>query len=46
MFPYSDDPNEYWSGFFSGRPGQKKLVRDGNANIHASNFLFAKQAIN
>jgi len=46
MFPYSDDPNEVWAGFFSDRPGQKKMIKDGSANLHASNHLFSKKVIN
>jgi hypothetical protein len=29
MFPYSDNPQDYWSGYFSSRQAAKKQVRDG-----------------
>jgi len=41
MFPYSDEKNDYWSGIYTSRPTSKKLVKDGSANLHASNKLFA-----
>lgn len=31
MFPYSDAPNEYWSGYFSSRPSGKLAVKQGSA---------------
>jgi len=45
MFPYSDNPQDYWSGYFTSRQAAKKQVRDGQANLHASNYLFAKRVI-
>lgn len=41
MFPYSDSENEYWSGFYSSRPGSKMHVKTGSAQLHASSLLFA-----
>jgi hypothetical protein len=38
MFPYSDQKNDYWSGFYSSRPSAKKQVKDGSALLHAANF--------
>ena len=29
MFPYADNPQDYWSGYFSSRQAAKKQVRDG-----------------
>lgn len=29
MFPYSDNPQDYWSGYFASRQSAKKFVRDG-----------------
>lgn len=40
MFPYADLPEDYWTGYFSSRPNYKKYVRDGSANLHASNKLY------
>jgi len=31
MYPYSDAPNEYWSGYFSSRPSGKISVKHGSA---------------
>mmetsp|Transcript_14834 Transcript_14834/g.23007 ORF Transcript_14834/g.23007 Transcript_14834/m.23007 type:complete len:115 (+) Transcript_14834:1197-1541(+) len=46
MFPYSDEKNDFWSGFFTSRPTMKKQVKDGSANFHASSKLFAQRVIN
>jgi len=45
MFPYSDNPQDYWTGYFTSRQAAKKQVRDGQTNLHASNFLYAMKAI-
>lgn len=46
MFPYADYADDYWSGYFTSRANSKKQVRDGQANIHASNKMYALRAIN
>ena len=45
MFPYSDLPSEYWTGYFTSRPNSKKQVRDGQAHLHASNKLFSLKVL-
>lgn len=45
MFPYSDLPSEYWTGFYTSRPNAKKQARDGQAYLHASNKVFAIKMI-
>lgn len=45
MFPYSDNPQDYWAGYFTSRQAAKKQVRDGQTNLHASNYLYAKRVI-
>jgi lysosomal alpha-mannosidase len=46
MFPYSDEKNDYWSGYFSSRPSSKVQVKQGSANLHAANLIFAQQVLN
>ena len=46
MFPYSDEKDEFWSGFYSSRPSSKKMVKDGSAYLHAATKAFALKAIN
>lgn len=46
MFPYSDSHNDFWSGFYTTRPGTKKQIKDGSANFHASNKLYALEVVN
>jgi hypothetical protein len=41
MMPYADNPDEYWSGYFTSRANSKKQIRDGSATLHASNKIFA-----
>ena len=45
MFPYADKRDEYWTGYFTSRANSKSQVRFAQANIHASNKLFAPEAI-
>jgi hypothetical protein len=41
MFPYGEGPNDYWTGYFSSRPGSKKQIHDFSAMMNAHNKLFA-----
>jgi hypothetical protein len=43
--PYADGENDYWSGYFSSRPGAKKTVKDASALYNAQSKLFAKRVI-
>jgi hypothetical protein len=45
MFPYADNPEDYWTGYFTSRPGAKKQVRDGQALLHQTQAYFAKKAL-
>jgi hypothetical protein len=45
MFPYADQAEDYWTGYFSSRANFKKYVRDGQANLHASNKLYAAKVL-
>ena len=45
MFPYADQANDYWTGYFTSRPAAKGQVRDGQANLHASNKVYALKAL-
>jgi len=41
MFPYSDRPDAYWTGYFSARANNKEYIRRASHNFHASNQLYA-----
>lgn len=45
MFPYADQPQDYWTGYFTSRANAKRQVRDGQANLHASSKLYGKKII-
>lgn len=45
MFPYADNPQDFWTGYFASRQAGKKQVRDGQANLHASSQLLAKTVL-
>lgn len=45
MFPYADQAEDYWTGYFSSRANYKKYVRDGQANLHASSKLYAAKVL-
>jgi len=46
MFPYADNPQDYWTGYFSSRQASKRQVRDAQANLHSANYLYSLEAIN
>jgi hypothetical protein len=37
MFPYSDLPTQYWTGYFTSRANSKGYTRTGSSFMHASN---------
>jgi len=41
MFPYSDNKDEFWSGFYTSRPSTKKYIKDGSAHYHSVSKLLA-----
>lgn len=45
MFPYADNPQDYWSGYFASRQAAKKQVRDGQANLHASMAVLSRTVL-
>lgn len=45
MFPYSDGPDAYWTGYFTSRANDKLYVRDGSHNFHASNNLYSEKVL-
>jgi lysosomal alpha-mannosidase len=43
MFPYSDGPDAYWTGYFSSRANDKEYVRRASHNFHASMQLYSEK---
>jgi len=41
MYPYSDNPKGYWTGYFSSRPNDKAYIRRVSQILHASSQLFS-----
>jgi len=45
MFPYADNPQDFWTGYFASRMSAKKQVRDAQANLHASGEILSKAVL-
>ena len=45
LFPYADNENSFWTGYFSSRANDKKYMRDASHTLHSSNKLFALNSI-
>lgn len=45
MFPYADDSDAFWTGYFSSRANDKKYMRDASHTLHSSNKLFSLASI-
>jgi hypothetical protein len=46
MFPYADNPEDYWTGYFTSRAGAKKQVRTGQSVLHSTSAYYVKHALN
>ena len=45
LFPYADQVDQYWTGYFSSRANSKSQIRFGSHNLHASNKVFAGKVL-
>jgi hypothetical protein len=45
MFPYSDKPDSYWTGYFSSRPNDKEYIRRASHNFDASSQLYSERVL-
>ncbi len=45
MFPYADNENSYWTGYFSSRANDKGYMRRASQTLHSSNKLFSLVSI-
>ena len=45
MFPYADKDLSFWTGFYSSRANKKEEDRIAQANLHASNKIYAEEVI-
>ena len=45
MFPYADQNEDYWTGYFSSRANQKIFIRDGQASLHSASKLYSIKSI-
>jgi len=44
-FPYAQNPQQYWNGFFTSRPHIKKNIRDLTTTLHSSQRLISQQVL-
>lgn len=45
LFPYADNEDSYWTGYFSSRANDKGYMRRASQTLHSSNKLFALSSI-
>lgn len=45
LFPYADNEDSYWTGYFSSRANDKGYMRRASQTLHSSNKLFSLYAI-
>ena len=45
QMPYANEKMDYWTGYFSSRPGAKKQVKDASSLAHAEMKMFSKEVI-
>jgi hypothetical protein len=45
MFPYADNENSFWTGYFSSRANNKEYIRRASQLAHASNKLYSLKMI-
>lgn len=45
MFPYSDRPDAYWTGYFTSRSNDKEFIRRASSNFHSSNILYSEKIL-
>lgn len=45
LFPYADNAESYWTGYFSSRANDKGYMRRASQTLHSSNKLFALDSI-
>jgi len=45
VFPYATIDDDFWVGFYTSRPGAKKMIKDASALQNAQNKLFSQLAI-
>ena len=45
FMPFADNNSSYWTGLFSSRPNDKKLIRDAQHVLHSSSKLFALDSL-
>jgi hypothetical protein len=45
LFPYADNEESFWTGYFTSRANDKKYMRDASHILHSSNKLFSLKGI-
>jgi len=45
MFPYSDRPDSYWTGFFTSRSNDKEFIRRASSNFRSSSQIYSEKVL-
>lgn len=45
LFPYSDKPGGFWTGYFTSRANLKAYIKRGSSYTHASNSLYTERVL-
>lgn len=43
--PYSEESDDYWTGYFTSRPDFKKDIKDSSSFLHGEYDMFARKVI-
>jgi len=45
MMPYSGNPTQFWTGYFTSRANSKDYTRRASSNYHASSLLYTEKVL-
>ena len=45
MMPYSGNPDQFWTGYFTSRANNKDFTRRASQNYHSSSLLYTEKIL-